>query len=143
MEKVLQVLVDFFDAMTLRDKIMGAIYLLLFVPLGLMMKYGVIPYPQSVMEWLLGMAESQQKYGWYIAIFLAVQVANMVQFFTSVGATDGIVNLLKYSYDEGLTVVGSLLTIMVVVMVNIFMFPMFLVVYFAIGIGWAITSSSK
>lgn len=128
------------EATSNRDKILLGLYLLVFIPLGVLMRFGIIPFPGTVTDWVGDIINSTGYYSVYIGIFIAVQITNVVTLIGFVTAEDGFVGLVKrhnrgyYIEDNLLEMAINFSTATIAISVNILMFPMFVPVYIVIGV---------
>lgn len=147
MDKFKKAIREIFEATSTRDKILLGVYLLIFMPLGLMMRFGVIPFPETVTDWFGDIINSTGKYAVYIGIFIAMQIANVTTLVGCAAAEDGFVRLIKrqsngyYNEDKLLEMAMSFSTALVSVSLNLLMFPMFVPVYIVIGVVWVLMSA--
>jgi len=143
MDKFKKAIRETFEATSIRDKILLGAYLLVFMPLGILMQMGIIPFPGTVADWFKDVINSAGNYTVYIGIFIVVQIANVVTVYGCAAADDGFVRLIKNQYsgtnfgDKLLEMAMSFSTAIIAVSVNLFMFPMFVPVYIVIGIVMA------
>lgn len=147
MDKFKKVIREMFEATSIRDRILLGIYLLIFIPSGLLMRYGIIPFPETVTDWFGDIINSTGNYAVYIGIFVAMQIANVTTLIGCMAAEDGFVRLIKREYsgpyygDKLFEMAMSLSTASIAVTVNLLMFPMFVPVYIVIGVAWAFMSA--
>lgn len=138
MDKVLMFFRNLIEATSVRDKVLNVIYLLIFIPIGIMMKKGWIAYPATFVEWITNFGNEVSLYPYYNWIFAAVQIANAGVLIGVFFCSDGFKNLMtrdnySYSYrDEpvGWMMFANFVCFMLALSVNVFLFPMFMPIYF-------------
>lgn len=149
----LKKLSDFVKEMNWYDKVMFVLYGLVFSTIGILMKTEVIPYPKKVMELLEDMARDEKLYTWYLIIFLAIFVANVTVFALLVSDENGALRQFKARFgDRGYTeyqgrekIVGNIGVTVLSMIINVWLFPVFIVLYLIIGLVgvWMMLSSSS
>lgn len=140
MRKILDFVVNFIVGMKVRDMVLILMYAVVYVILGILMKVEVIPYPKTIMELWNDTFESTGLYGLYCWIFIIVTITNGFAIWTFLFSEDGFRMQFKkwcdgywdYSMES---MIGSLITLLVVMTVNVFLFPIFLVLYIIIGVA--------
>jgi len=128
------------------DKVFWMLYLVVFGILGILMKVGVVDYATTIQELF---KNANSLYTIYISAFICITITNVALasmfFFSRDGAGRIIKKKIKYHYDyDGYfdieKIIGSILSVIVALIINILLFPMFQVIYFAIILlcllGW-------
>lgn len=150
----LKKLSDFWKEMNWYDRVMVVLYGVVFFAIGILMKTDVIPYPKKVMDLFEDMARDEKLYTWYIIIFLVIFFVNLLVFILFVSDENGTVRQWKArrgdrwytEYQRPEKMIGNICSAVICIIINIFMFPMFSVLYLiiaSIGVWMRLSSSSS
>lgn len=129
-----EVALEFFEEVNWWDKLFSLIYVVVFGGLGILMLKGYIAYPQKASQLLESVLQSDEKYKAYFISFVIVTLTNLLTLLVFIFSDNGAVKLIKYSSyghqrSDSFKIIGSILTLLIIITINIALFPMFAVIY--------------
>lgn len=130
-KSVIDILKDFVIGFSWWDKVFLFLYVIVFGCIGLLMSHGFIEYANTISELL---SNSNSQYTIYFSTFLCISAVNFILIMTllfSPYSAKMIIKNLKYQYDyfEWNRPIGSALSFIIMIAVNLLLFPMFKPIY--------------
>ena len=123
------------------DKVFIVLYLIGFGTVGVLMSTDLILYPESIVDLLQSLFESEGKYTAYIISFIIISISNVTLLVLFMSNDTGAYKLIRYGIDHSYqndssieTLYGSILSFLISLIINIVLFPMFAVIYALIAI---------